>query len=290
MTERIMNRKMATIRRIDKIEPIPDADKIVKATVGGWTLVTAITNGFKEGDLVVYCEIDSFIPTAIAPFLTKAGHYPKTVDGVEGERLRTMRLRGVLSQGLLLPVSVLDFDSFYRTEIRVLQATPDCVPNVDVSAVLGITKYEAPIPAALAGEVKGMFPSQIPKTDQERIQNLTAELEVWKASGLSWEVTEKLDGCLVEGTQISTPGGNIAVENINVGDKIISFNHDTSLEEESIVTGVLHREVETDWYEIETDDGTVLTVTANHPVFVTGINCYRRADQLKIGDNLTKKL
>jgi RNA ligase (TIGR02306 family) len=65
---------------------------------------------------------------------------------------------------------------------------------MDVSELLGIVKYEAPIPAELAGEVRGMFPSQIPKTDQERIQNLSAELEVWKAENLTWEVTEKLDG------------------------------------------------------------------------------------------------
>jgi RNA ligase (TIGR02306 family) len=64
----------------------------------------------------------------------------------------------------------------------------------DVSEALGIVKYEAPIPASLAGEVKGMFPSRIPKTDQERIQNLSTELEEWKAEKLTWEVTEKLDG------------------------------------------------------------------------------------------------
>jgi RNA ligase (TIGR02306 family) len=62
----------------------------------------------------------------------------------------------------------------------------------DVSDLLGIQKYEPPVPAQLAGEVRGMFPSFIPKTDQERIQNLTAELEEWRS--LSWEVTEKLDG------------------------------------------------------------------------------------------------
>ena len=166
----------------------------------------------------------------------------------------------------------------------------EVVEGQDVSNLLNIKCWVSAIPAALAGEVKGMFPSRIPKTDQERIQNLSAEFAEWKTENLTWEISEKLEGCLVEGTLISTPDGNIAVENINVGDKIISFNHDTSLEEESIVTGVLHREVETDWYEIETDDGTVLTVTANHPVFVAGINCYRRTDQLKIGDNLTKKL
>jgi RNA ligase (TIGR02306 family) len=178
-------RKMATIRKIDALRPIPGADAIECAIVGGWTCVVK-KGEYAAGDLVVYCEIDSFIPTAIAPFLTKPGQYAKTYEGIEGERLRTVKLRGQLSQGLLLPHDIVwdknmfDFNRFDEGD--------------DVSELLGITKYEAPIPAELAGEVKGMFPSVIPKTDQERIQNLSTELEVWKAENLSWEVTEKLDG------------------------------------------------------------------------------------------------
>jgi RNA ligase (TIGR02306 family) len=69
-----------------------------------------------------------------------------------------------------------------------------CAEGEDVSELLGIIKYEAPVPAALAGEVRGMFPSLIPKTDQERVQNLKAELAEWFAEDLHWEVTEKLEG------------------------------------------------------------------------------------------------
>jgi RNA ligase (TIGR02306 family) len=179
-------RKMATIRKIDAIGPIEGADAIEVATVGGWRVVVK-KGEYTAGDLAVYCEIDSFIPTAIAPYLTKPGHYAKTFEGVEGERLRTVKLRGTTSQGLLLPYNVLG---------GLVDLVDFAYPTVgdDVSELLGIVKYEAPIPAALAGEVKGMFPSVIPKTDQERIQNLTAELEVWKTEGLTWEVTEKLDG------------------------------------------------------------------------------------------------
>lgn len=174
-------RKMATIRKIDSIRDIPGADSIECCTLGGWNVVTR-KGEYTAGDLAVYCEIDSFIPTAIAPFLTKPGHYAKTFEGVEGERLRTMKLRGQLSQGLLLDLNVvLNFNHFFDE-------------GDDVSELLGITKYEAPIPAAMAGEIKGMFPSRIPKTDQERIQNLSVELEQWKSEGLTWEVTEKLDG------------------------------------------------------------------------------------------------
>jgi RNA ligase (TIGR02306 family) len=174
-------RKMATIRKIDALRPIEGADAIECAIVGGWTCVVK-KGEYIAGDLAVYCEIDSFIPTAIAPFLTKPGHYAKTFEGVEGERLRTVKLRGQLSQGLLLPMHVLT------------NYGADLFEGYDVSEMLGITKYEAPIPAELAGEVKGMFPSRIPKTDQERIQNLSAELAEWKAEKLTWEITEKLDG------------------------------------------------------------------------------------------------
>jgi RNA ligase (TIGR02306 family) len=176
-----MTRKMATIRKIDALRPIEGADAIETAIVGGWTCVVK-KGEYAAGDLAVYCEIDSFIPTAIAPFLTKPGHYAKTFEGVEGERLRTVKLRGQLSQGLLLPMHVLT------------NYGADLFEGYDVSEMLGITKYEAPIPAELAGEVKGMFPSVIPKTDQERIQNLSAELAEWKTENLSWEITEKLDG------------------------------------------------------------------------------------------------
>lgn len=176
-------RKMATIRKIDALRPIEGADAIECAVVGGWTVVVK-KGDYTAGDLAVYCEIDSFIPTSVAPFLTKPGQLAKTFEGVEGERLRTMRLRGQLSQGLLLPIS-----DDTRKGAGIL-----CKEGLDVSDHLGILKYEAPIPACLAGEVKGMFPSLIPKTDQERIQNLSAELKEWLCSGLTWEVTEKLDG------------------------------------------------------------------------------------------------
>lgn len=186
-------RKLATVRRIAEINPIPGADKIVRATVDGWQLVTAIDNGFRVGDLVIYCEIDSWIPHAVAPFLSK-GKEPRVFDGIAGERLRTMRMRGQISQGLLLPISAAA-EYFVDSKFDEGQELSEFfTPGADVTELLGIVKYEAPVPACLAGEVKGMFPSVIPKTDQERIQNLTTEFEVWKEEGLLWEETEKAEG------------------------------------------------------------------------------------------------
>lgn len=71
----------------------------------------------------------------------------------------------------------------------------DLVEGTDVSELLGIVKYEPPIPAQLAGEVKGPFPGYISRTDQERIQNLSEEFAQWQDENSHWEITEKLDGC-----------------------------------------------------------------------------------------------
>ena len=171
-------RKMATLRVIDAIGPIEGADAIEVATVGGWKVVVK-KGEFTVGARAVYCEIDSWIPTELAPFLSK-GKEPREFEGVKGERLRTVKLRGQLSQGLLLNLDA------------VLPGTNSFQDGDDVSEVLNIRKWEMPMNAQLAGLVKGTFPSQIPKTDQERVQNLNKEIAA--AEGMMFEVTEKLEG------------------------------------------------------------------------------------------------
>jgi len=181
-------RKLASIKRIDKLEPIEGADKIELAHVGGWKVVVAKDVGHKEGDLVVYCEIDSYLP--IEPefeFLRKSS-YKKLVDGSEGFRLKTIKLRNQISQGLILPLS--DAYTIFKRNTPNLDMT--WFEGLDVSDMLGIVKYEPPMPAELAGKVKGYFPSFIRKTDEERVQNLMDEYEGFKNQ--EFYVTEKLDG------------------------------------------------------------------------------------------------
>lgn len=181
-------RKLATVRRIDEIHPIPDADAIECAVIGGWSVVVK-RGEYGAGDIAVYCEIDSWIPHELAPFLSK-GQEPREYEGIKGERLRTVKLRGQVSQGLLLP-----FTASMAIKLGAGSGArfSDYI-DTDVSELLGIVKFEPPIPAQLAGEVKGLFPSFISKTDQERVQNLSAEFAQWQTEGAVWEITEKLDG------------------------------------------------------------------------------------------------
>ena len=177
-------RKMASVRRIDDIHSIPNADTIECAIVGGWKVVVK-RGEFQVGDLAVYCEIDSWIPHDVAPFLSKDKE-PREFNGIRGERLRTVKLRGQISQGLLLQLNDL-LKMKYDGSAVVEEGD-------DVSEMFGIQKYEPPIPAQLAGVARGMFPGFIPKTDQERCQNLVQEIAEWMTADLTWEMTEKLDG------------------------------------------------------------------------------------------------
>src|ERR1700744_3519324 len=123
-------RKLASIQMIRSLEPIEGADAIEKATVLGWQLVVK-KGEFRVGDLCIYCEIDSVMPDRPEfEFLRP-----------RGMRIKTIRLRGQVSQGICLPVSILPAGT-------VLEE------NIDCTDILEITKYEPPIPACLGGVAK----------------------------------------------------------------------------------------------------------------------------------------
>lgn len=168
-------RKLAKIVKIDAVTPIEGADAIECAKVGGWSVVVK-KGEFQENSLATYFEIDSWLPESLAPFLYDGKEY----NGVPGARLRTVKLRGQISQGLLLPRHV------------VLDKVGEIYEGMDVTELLGIQKWECPMPEQLQGLAKGNFPSFIPKTDQERVQNLTKE--VASMQGEMFEATIKLDG------------------------------------------------------------------------------------------------
>jgi RNA ligase (TIGR02306 family) len=174
-------RQMATPRKIRDIQPIPGADQIEVLTIDGWKVV-AKKELHQIGEMVIYLEVDSWVPNTIAPFLSK-GNEPKLFQGVPGERLRTVKLRGQISQGLVIPYSVLS--PAQKDEMLL---------GTSLDEVLGILKWERPVFEGSNPLIKGPFPYFVPKTDQERIQNLTDEYQLWRVEDDIWEVTEKLDG------------------------------------------------------------------------------------------------
>lgn len=171
-------RALATIRRAGENFPIEGADLINATRVDGWVCVTK-KNEFNPGDKGVYFEIDSFLngEDVRYKFLEKTFI---NWEGKVGARLRTIKLKGQISQGLFLPLNIFP-------EIAHMGE------GEDVTSILGVEKWEPPIPTQLAGEVTGKLRSTIPVTDEERIQNLISEVGVHIA-GKTFEKTIKLDG------------------------------------------------------------------------------------------------
>lgn len=163
-----MERKLATIRQISSVEKHPGADALDIVKVDGWQCVSKI-GAFKVGDRALYLEIDSFVPTTHPAFAFLQKNAIKWMDHV-GARIKTIRLRGEISQGLLIPLS------------EVPEVTRVEEDWHDFAELLGILKWEKILPASLGGAARGNFPSFIPKTDQERIQNL------WGGFGMSDQV------------------------------------------------------------------------------------------------------
>lgn len=171
-------RKLATIRRIAEIRPIENADAIEHVRVDGWWVVVK-KGEFQVNDRAVYIEIDAWCPHELAPFLSK-GKDPREYSGVKGERLKTVKLRGAVSQGLLLSIPTEFNDPTQFTE------------GLDITELLGIQKWEPPIPAQLRGKIAGNFPSWLRKTDEDRIQNCFKDVS--PRLNESWAIEEKVDG------------------------------------------------------------------------------------------------
>jgi len=168
-------RNLASIQIIKNIENIENSDTLAVATINGWKVVVK-RDEYKINDLIIYCEIDSWIPHEIAPFLSKDRKVPREYNGIAGERLKTIRLRGQISQGLILSTSILNID--FKLED-------------DVTEILNIQKWEPPVDLKMSGESRGNFPSQISKTDEIRVQNFK---DYFKLLNQKYYVHEKLEG------------------------------------------------------------------------------------------------
>lgn len=178
-------RHLASIQIVNAVEPIANADAIERIRVLGWWVVSK-KGDYRPGDKLVYCEIDSLLPERPEFEFLRASsfkHAQFDSSGVTarsaGFRIKTVKLRGQISQGICFPLSILPPDAPREA-------------GTDVTDLLGVFKWEPPVPVCLSGKTKGPFPSFLPKTDEIRVQVLEAALH--RHRGKTFYVTEKLDG------------------------------------------------------------------------------------------------
>jgi RNA ligase (TIGR02306 family) len=201
-----MPRKLASIQRVEALLPIPNADKIELARVEGWQ--TVVKKGdFKVGDLGVFLEIDAVPPeTPAFQFLWQSSKDTERTPRPSNFRLRTKKLRGALSQGLLMPLDAV----FGGPNIRLSETVNDdgsvtstygradeLGEGFEVTDLIGVTKYEPPPPRTPGSRNHARrvsdFPTHlVPKTDEERIQSRKRVL--LELAGKPWIATLKCDG------------------------------------------------------------------------------------------------
>jgi RNA ligase (TIGR02306 family) len=178
-------RQLVSVRRISAIEPIRKADFVVCATVDGWKCVVQ-KNDFEVGDQCVYFEIDSFMTQGQErfEFLMKDKY---EWNGQVGVRICTREFRGQVSQGLALPLS-----SFPEVQAMIAGLDDHAIRSIDFTAVVGVQKWERPIPQELEAAVISAKPSYIATTGEDRLQNIPEELA--ENAHKFYERTVKLDG------------------------------------------------------------------------------------------------
>ena len=168
-----MDRKLASIQIIRNIQPIENADNIERVDILGWHLV-AKKEEFEIGDKCIYCEVDSVLPDRPEFEFLKSKNF----------RIKTIKLRGQISQGICFPLSIID--SYFGVELK---------EGDGLTEFLGVTKYEIPVSVTMSGKVKNTFPDFLPKTDEIRIQSVPEILERYRNT--ICYVTEKVDGCSI---------------------------------------------------------------------------------------------
>jgi RNA ligase (TIGR02306 family) len=175
-------RKLVTVREISAIDDIPGADLIKVASVEGWKVVVK-AGEFKPGDKCVFFEVDSFLQLSDPRFAFLEKN-KITWQGIEGARLKTIRLRKQLSQGLALPLSLFPEIEEFIAEFHAAEDAGTHHHSFDFSdirqmnftGIVSVMKWEKVMSAQLAGQAKGNFPSFIRKSDQERAQNIGREI------------------------------------------------------------------------------------------------------------------
>ena len=175
-------RSLVTIQTVKAISPIPDSDFLEVAHVMGWQCVVK-KEEFQEGSLGVYYEVDSFLPVDERYEFLRASSYRDNADNGQGFRIKTMRMRGQLSQGLLLP-------------LHKFPELAGCTEG-DVTEKLNVKKWYIPETANAGGTIIGERPNGIPASDEIRIQSAPELLEQLK--GNPYYITTKMDGtsCIV---------------------------------------------------------------------------------------------
>lgn len=292
---------LAIISKIQNLEPIEGKDRIELATVENYKSVVQ-KGEFKIGDEVVYVFYDSLLPPKPEfEFLRKRCWSEKW----QGHRIKPMKLGNVISEGLVLPMSVLPKKNYKEgqdvtEDLQIRHYDPEGLREMEQAE----KKKKGPILTFLfkfglfrkiylkifvkKAPKKSGYPDWIIKSDEENIEKIWEDIS--KHPETEYIVTEKMEGCLREDTLIQTPKGLRTIKELcdkNYRGEILSYNPITEKTEYKKCLNTLVREPdEKKWYRVETEEGDILYLTENHPIFNPDLCIFREAKDCKVGDSI----
>lgn len=267
-----MDRRLATIQKISEIRPIPGADRIQVALMEGlgWECVIK-KDEFNVGDLVVYCEVDSVLPDEPDFEFLRERKF----------RIRIIKLQKQVSMGLILPTTVLNGK----------MKPNDIKKDVDVTEILGVTKYLSP---------SEREEENIQKAAKHWTKKYIATNWLWRYKWFrnlitppkmgdypTWISKTDEERCISGDSILNTNLGDFTIQEIcnsNENFKVKSYNVDTNKIEYKDIISKSVKKNNNDWYKIVLDDETEIILTSEHPVYLPELFCYRTVINLKEND------
>lgn len=240
-----------------------NADSLMLGKVGTYQVV--VQKGlYKDGDIVVFAPEKSILSGKIKDA------FQTYLAGPDSDRVKSIRLRGELSCGIIIPDNLIDnIDSYEIGE--------------DISLVCDIKYYTPVIPAQLAGKVSAFDMPYIGKHDCEHATVYVNDL----VQGERVVISEKLHGCCDENTILITEDGEKTIKEIcdtKYKGMVLSFDVDKEIVEyDKIINHDIQENID-NWFLIELEDGTEIKLTDNHRVYLPELNCYRAVSEIKEGD------
>lgn len=302
-------RNLASVCTIEKVWALEGKDKVQGASFKENAYEVMVSKDIQPGMLVAFIQEGSILPEINAwEFLRKRCYR----DSLKGFLIKPQKFGTIRSWGLAVPL-----DELPIADERVIN---NLKPGDDLTDLLEIRKYEPEEDASPRSSSKKAYPKWvkfclshtltryigrvwqkshqkpvggfpidlISRSDETTIQNMKGVLEKFAES--------KVDiSCVAEDTLIDTVDGQKTIKEIvdtKYSGEVLSYNEKNSMIEPKKILSysVAPDESDTEWFEIELENGKKLQITGNDNVYLPELKCYRKVKDLNGDEKLLLNL
>lgn len=284
-----------TIEKIECVWKHPNADRLDICRLKDKKFNFVIErNLWTSGDRCLYFPVDSLLPDELMAELgvatiTEGGSIAdKKLCGPYKNRIKTLKIRGEISQGMIGPISLIEPSIGDEKNAGKQGLFPQDQTSEKITEYLGVTKYEPPIIFDANADLVPL-PEGLSVYDIEGADRYTTVAEVLMDR---WVViSEKVEGCVSGDTLVETLlNGTIPIKEVAVGIMVKSFSIDTGEIEYCEVLESQVKDNNGDWFEVELENGAIIRITGDHRIWMPDKRCWRKAKDIEEGDEIIFEL